>query len=86
MADSEWSERAYQVVIDVAKTMEEFTPDDVWEAGLEKPNKAQALGAVMSRAHRSGIIEKTGRSRPTTQRESHGTDITIWHSLIFVKK
>ncbi|RMR58869.1 hypothetical protein ALP83_200139 [Pseudomonas syringae pv. actinidiae] len=83
MTSVNWAELAYDTVISVAKTHQEFTPDDIWKTGLPKPIEARALGGVMARAKREGIIEKTGRVQPTTQVESHGTDITIWKSLIF---
>ncbi|HGJ4321654.1 TPA: hypothetical protein ACLFMB_001697 [Salmonella enterica subsp. diarizonae serovar 61:l,v:1,5,7] len=78
-----WKQKAYEVVVNVAKTHQEFTPDEVWAAGLEKPEEARALGGVMARARKEGLIEKTGRVRPTTQPESHATDVTIWQSNIF---
>lgn len=83
MTSVSWAERAYDTVISVAETHQEFTPDDIWKTGLPKPVEARALGGVMARAKREGIIEKTGRVQPTTQVESHGADITIWKSLIF---
>ncbi|MFV8984672.1 hypothetical protein [Serratia fonticola] len=78
-----WAKAAYEVLVKVATLNQEFTPDDIWEAGLEKPSEARALGGVMRRARAEGLIEKTGRVKPTTQPESHGTDITIWKSNIF---
>lgn len=84
MADNNWAEVAYALVRQVAETQLEFTPDDVWKAGLKKPSEARALGGVMRRAHREGLIEKTGRVQPTTQPESHRTDVTVWRSLIYV--
>lgn len=78
-----WAKAAYEVLVKVATLNQEFTPDDIWEAGLEKPSEARALGGVMRRARVDGLIEKTGRVKPTTQPESHGTDITIWKSNIF---
>lgn len=83
MTDSNWAELAYAAVLQVAHNQQEFTPDDIWETGLEKPSEARALGGVMRRAKDDGVIEKTGRVKPTTQRESHGTDVTIWRSLIY---
>lgn len=82
MADSVWAELAYAAVRQVAQSQSEFTPDDIWATGLSKPSDARALGGVMRRAHRDGLIEKTGRVQPTTQPESHATDVTVWRSLI----
>jgi len=84
MTDSNWAETAYVAVLQVAKNQQEFTPDDIWATGLEKPSEARALGGVMRRARKDRMIEKTGRVQPTTQPESHGTDVTVWRSLIYV--
>lgn len=84
MTDSVWAELARAAVRQVAESQPEFTPDDIWATGLPKPDEARALGGVMSRARRERLIEKTGRVQPTTQPESHGTDVTVWRSLIYV--
>ena len=86
MTDKIWAAAAYAAVHKVAEGMSEFTPDDIWETGLQKPLDARALGSVMRKANREKLIEKTGRVQPTRQTESHGTDITIWRSLIFQGK
>lgn len=83
MVDKDWSAKAYAAVCDVARSKAEFTPDDIWETGLEKPQEARALGPVMRRAKNAGLIEKTGRSQATRQPESHGTDVAIWKSNCF---
>lgn len=84
MTDSDWAELAYAAVRQVAESQPEFTPDDIWATGLQKPGEARTLGGVMRRARQGGLIEKTGRVQPTTQPESHGTDVTVWRSLIYV--
>ena len=81
--NNDWAEKAYQKLIEVAEKNLEFKPDLLWYSGLEKPEEARALGPVMARGRRDGIIEKTGRVGPTAQAESHGTDVTIWRSLIY---
>lgn len=83
MNSQTWTNIAYEILVKVAKEKKEFTPDDIWEAGLQKPSEARALGGVMRRAKQEGLIEKTGRVQPTRQPESHGTDIAIWKSNIF---
>lgn len=83
MPTDKWKRDAFEIVRKIASEKEEFTPDDIWEAGLEKPAEARVLGSVMLRAKNQGLIEKTGRVQRTTQQESHGTDVTVWRSLIF---
>lgn len=79
----EWRDKAYAAVMKVAESMPEFSPDDIWDFGLEKPVEARALGGIMRSAKASGIIEKTGRVTPTRQKESHAADVTVWKSNIF---
>lgn len=83
MSNEAWKISAYEILVKVATEKKEFTPDDIWDAGLQKPLEARALGVVMLRAKSEGLIEKTGRVQPTRQPESHGTDVTIWKSNIF---
>lgn len=78
-----WRSVAQAIVVSVAEKNEEFTPDDIWDAGLEKPEEARWLGPVMNSARQQGIIEKTGRVQPTRQKESHGCDVTVWKSKIY---
>ena len=84
LSNDDWKELAYQKVCEVAMAHAEFTPDDIWATGLPKPDEPRTLGGVMRRAKNNRLIEKTGRSRPTDQPESHGADVTVWRSLIFV--
>lgn len=51
-----WEKKAHDTVVEVAKANEEFTPDDIWDAGLEKPMEARWLGPVMNSAKRNGYI------------------------------
>ncbi len=78
-----WRSMAYSVIERVARENKEFTPDAIWLAGLPKPDDARMLGGVMRRAKKDGLIAKTGRVQPTSQPESHGTDVTVWRSLIY---
>lgn len=55
--------------------------DDLWAAGLARPENPKALGPAILRAARSGIIEKTGDYRPSVS--SHLLPKPVWRSLIF---
>jgi len=79
----EWAKKAYETVCQVAKEKPKFIPDDIWNAGLSKPEEARALGPVMARCKNDGIIRKTGKVQATGQSKSHGTDVTEWESLIY---
>lgn len=82
-ADPSWKEKAYDIIVRVAERLPEFTPDDIWEAGLPMPMDGRALGPVMKRIASRKIASKTDRVVPTRQVKSHGTDVAVWKSLIY---
>lgn len=79
-AGEEWNCRARETIRAVALRLVTFTSDDVWEAGLEKPDgaDARALGAHFAALARSGLIRKTGRYLPSRQKGLHMTPIAEW--------
>ena len=60
-ADQDWTEAALEKVAAVARHLEEFTTDDLWDAGLDETRENRALGAVMRRAASQKWITKTDR-------------------------
>lgn len=62
-------------------THAEFFPDDVWAAGLDEPPNARALGPLVQRAAREGLIVRTDRMRPRTR--GHTTPGIVWKSLVY---
>jgi len=86
-ADQEWSELAYRAVRWVASRMDYFTTDDVWEALVRYHSEAgtherRAMGAIMVRAARDGLIMATEGFRPTSRAVAHRGPKRIWRSLI----
>jgi hypothetical protein len=76
-----WSELAWDTIVTYLKTHAEFFVDDFWsETGIEEPPEARALGAVVRRAQREGLMEKSGQFRPSVR--SHLTVKPVWRSLI----
>jgi hypothetical protein len=82
-ADPDWIKRARLTGARIAAELEELTADDFWEAGLEKPREARALGPVLLRLARAGLIEKTERFRRSRQVGCHGMDVRVWKSLVY---
>lgn len=80
-APTDWKARAELVVEYVARTMREFTADDLWEH-IEQPPTPSALGPVMLRASRDGVCAKSGRVVLSRNPKRH-RDLTIWTSLIY---
>ncbi len=82
-ADEDWKRRAYLTGCDLARRLPEFCSDDLWGAGLEKPREARALGAVMQRLAKEGLIESTSRFVKTRQAGRHAADVRVWRSLVY---
>jgi len=85
-ADVTWFQQAYQAVENLAHSRHRFIVDDVWKVlaqmGVEKPVEARAMGAVLRRAQREGIIEPTGGLRRSAQVQCHGNRRQVWKSLV----
>lgn len=80
-ADPEWKAEALAAVREMALRRDEFTSDDVWDAGLAKTREDRALGPIFLAAARAGWISRTDRVRPS-HRSSHGSGKVIWRSLL----
>lgn len=82
-ADPEWVEAATQAVVYVAKDQSTFTADDVRDVLLGYPgeqNTTGALGGVMVRLKRAGIISPTSEKVRSKVPVSHGKWLVVWKS------
>jgi hypothetical protein len=80
-ADSQWQDKAYATLVRYLKRHHEFFVDDFWAGTrLAYPSNARALGPVVLRASREGLMEKTGEHRPSVR--SNLTAKPVWRSLI----
>lgn len=77
-----WMQIALEAIRDIAAVRDEFTADDVWQAGLEPPRESRALGAAFTRLQRDGVIEATAKFKTTARASRHAAPIRIWRSLI----
>jgi hypothetical protein len=79
-AGGDWKTEAAEQVRFLARTLDDFTTDEVI-ARLELlgvvPSNLMALGAVMQSAARAGVIRKTGEVRRTKIARRH-RDLTVW--------
>lgn len=62
-ADDDWLVQAEAIVAGLAAQGDRFTSNDVWAAGLVAPpsGNRRALGGVLTRAARAGLIVKVGQ-------------------------
>lgn len=85
-ADLDWKKIAADAVRKFARTMPEFSSDDVWvliaKTGVTTSNNS-AFGAIMQSAHRSGMIKATPHFLPSKRKILHKRPIRLWQSLIY---
>ena len=77
---------AFVSVCRVASHLATFIVDDVWadlyRDGIGPPVvEKRAMGAVMQRARKEGVITPTDQFRPSAQKQCHANPRRIWRSL-----
>lgn len=79
--------RADAIVRHLARSGVEFTTDDVWSkmTGIFT-SEPRALGAVMTRLAKAGIIEKTGIYVASSRVECHARPIPVWVGTVASKE
>lgn len=84
-ATDRWSQLALDCVRLCADALPDFTSDDVWKSlvasgqdVIETERNPKALGAVMLRAARAGLIVKTGTVRNSTHVANHARPVQVW--------
>lgn len=80
-ADPDWKTTAYDVLVGLARRDGEWTTDDFWLAmRAQHPtvttHEPRALGALIRRLLRDGLVEKTGRFSESVRPEAH-------HAIVF---
>jgi hypothetical protein len=80
-APAEWLSLAERVVLTLAHSTETFTTDDVWRI-IPKPPEPRALGAVLHRLAKRGVIARTGQYVSTAQESRHHAPIAVWRSCL----
>lgn len=78
----DWLEYAKDFMIGYCTENEYIFCDDIWKAGLEKPESPRAFGAVMRHALRNNWIIKTDQARPSVQ--SNLSLRMVYKSLIYL--
>jgi hypothetical protein len=81
-ADPEWKDYAYEAVLATAREKPGgFIVDDVWKhipAGVEQPREPRAMGAVMRRAQKAGVIVPTDQYQLSMRITAHRNPRRIW--------
>lgn len=77
----QWADRAWRVLVEYLQTHDEFFVDDFWaNTSLDRPADSRALGPLVNRAAREGLIEKTGEFRKSVA--SNMTEKPCWRSKV----
>ena len=80
-ARPDWKDAAYAAVCEAARRLNSFTVDDVYQfipAGTPPTHDGRAMGAVMGRAKREGVIRPTSSFRTGKQAKSHANPRRVW--------
>ena len=84
-ADLTWKQVALDVAQRIARNQSTLTTDDVWKAldgsGLTTP-EPRAMGAIMRRLAKAGVIKNTYRTLVSDRPECHRRPLTVWQSCI----
>jgi len=86
-AEPSFNEVAFEALERVAQLRDCFIVDAVWEelrkGGLiPYTHDKRAMGPIMSRGQREGLIEPTGDYEPSAQVKSHAGPRRVWRSLV----
>lgn len=85
-ADPHWMASARAELETVARLHDEFSTDAVWERlanhDTPLPREPRAMGAIMRKAARDGLIEPTGRYTESSREVNHQRPVMIWRSLV----
>ncbi len=82
-ADEQWKDEAYKCVRLARVYYAEFTTDTIWKM-LENightTHEPRAMGAIMRRAAKEGLIEPTGKYLKSRRPECHKRPVMLWRS------
>lgn len=84
-ASEEWKAAAWDAVKSVSGRLAYFTTDDVWEALRESAvstHENRAMGAVMTRARKAGLIFPTDEWRKSNRPECHSNPKRVWRRTL----
>jgi hypothetical protein len=84
-ADPDWADEAYEAGVVVAQTLRYLIALDVGKAvpDYTHTHEPRALGAVMKRLARNGIIRATDEYVTSGNATTHASPRRIWESLVW---
>lgn len=86
-AGEEWRREAYSAFVKFAKANKSFTTEQVRHhfVNLDVPPDARAWGIIALQAKKNKVVKAIGLTR-SIDRSKHGIPVTLWQSLVEVKR
>ena len=72
-----WIDSVIKIILSIP-AFQTFTTDYLWEQVETTPNEPRAMGAVMTRAKKEGIVASTGSYTKSRRPECHARPVMIW--------
>lgn len=87
-ADGRFNDQAFHALDRVARRIRLFIVDDVWkelgaDQAIASTHDKRAMGAVMQRGRREGLIMATADFKASAQKQCHANPRRIWSSLVY---
>ncbi len=80
-APPDWKDAAWNAILHLADAGADFTADDVWGRVGFSPPEPRALGPLLVRAQRAGLIRATGQHRKSERSVRHTGNVAVWEPV-----
>ena len=75
-----WIDSVIKIILSIP-IYQTFTTDYLWEKVEATPNEPRAMGAVMTRAKKEGLVSSTGKYIKSRRPECHARPVMIWRRV-----
>jgi hypothetical protein len=75
-----WIDSVIKIILSIP-IYQTFTTDYLWEQVETTPNEPRAMGAVMTRAKKEGLVSSTGKYIKSRRPECHARPVMIWRRV-----
>ena len=80
MAYDGWINSVMEIIFSIPLS-QTFTTDYLWEQVETTPNEPRAMGAVMTRARKEGLVSPTSKYIKSRRPECHARPVMIWRRV-----
>jgi hypothetical protein len=75
-----WIDSVLKIISSIPN-QQTFTTDYLWEQVDSAPNEPRAMGAVMTKAKKTGLVVATGNYIKSRRAECHARPVMIWRRI-----